>query len=46
MGIQTNFKLSKRLIGNVQMLYNFDSSLKDGFPEKLTARVGVQYALK
>jgi len=42
-GIQSNFKLSKRLIGNVQMLYNFDSSLKDGFPEKLTARAGVQY---
>lgn len=45
-GVQTNFKLSKRFTGNVQMLYNFDSSLKDGFPERLTARLGVQYSLK
>lgn len=45
-GVQTNFKISKRLLGNVQMLYNFDSNLKDGFPEKLTARVGIQYKLK
>ncbi len=46
-GVQTNFKISKkRWTGNVQMLYNFDSSLKDGFPEKLVARVGVQYQLK
>jgi hypothetical protein len=42
-GLQTNFKLSKRLTGNVQMLYNGNSNLKDGFPEKLSARVGVQY---
>jgi hypothetical protein len=45
-GVQTNFKISKRWTGNVQMLYNFDSSLKDGFPEKLSARLGVQYSLK
>lgn len=45
-GVQTNFKLSRRLSGNVQMLYSFDSSLKDGFPEKLLARVGVQCSLK
>ncbi len=45
-GIQTNFKISKKWTGNVQMLYNFDSSLKDGFPEKMAARVGVQYNLK
>ncbi len=45
-GIQTNFKISKRVTGNVQALYNFDSSLKDGFPERLTARLGVQYKLK
>jgi hypothetical protein len=45
-GIQTNFKLGKRWTGNVQMLYNFDSSLKDGFPEKLSARVGVLYGWK
>jgi hypothetical protein len=45
-GVQTNFKLSKRLTGNVQMLYNFDSSLKDAFPEKLSARVGVVYSIK
>jgi len=45
-GIQTNFKLGKQWTGLVQMLYNFDSNLKDGFPEKLTARVGVQYRLK
>lgn len=45
-GIQTNFKLSKRLIGNVQMLYSFDYSLKDKFPEQLRARVGVQYKLQ
>ncbi len=45
-GVQTNFKLGKRWTGNVQMLYNFDSSLKDGFPEKLSPRIGVQYSLK
>ncbi len=44
-GIQTNYKISKNWNGNVQMLYNFDSSLKDGFPEKLTLRFGVQYRL-
>ncbi len=45
-GIQTNFKSSKMWTGNVQVLYNFGSNLKDGFPEKLSARVGVQYSLK
>lgn len=44
-GIQTNFKISKRLIGNAQMMYGFDKSLKDGFPEKIQARVGMQYKL-
>lgn len=44
-GIQTNFKISKRLIGNAQMMYGFDKSLKDGFPERLQARVGMQYKL-
>ncbi len=45
-GVQTNFKISNRVSGNVQMLYNFDASLKDGFPERLSVRVGVQYRLK
>jgi hypothetical protein len=45
-GIQTNFKISKRWTGNVQMLYNFEANLKDGFPERLTGRMGVQYAIK
>lgn len=44
-GIQTNFKLGKQWTGNIQMLYNFDSSLKDGFPERLAMRAGVQYKL-
>ena len=44
-GIQTNFILGKQWTGNVQMLYNFDSSLKDGFPEKLALRAGVQYKI-
>ena len=45
-GIQTNFKLGKQWTCNIQMLYNFDTNLKDGFPERLKARVGVQYKLK
>lgn len=45
-GIQTNFKLGKQWTGNIQMLYNFEANLKDGFPEKLTLRAGVQYKLK
>lgn len=45
-GIQTNFRIATQWIGNVQMLYNFDSSLKDKFPEQLVVRVGVQYKLK
>ncbi len=44
-GIQSNFKLGKQWTGIVQMLYNFDFSLKDGFPEKLVLRFGVQYKL-
>lgn len=44
-GIQTNFKISKRFIGNALMMYGFDKSLKDGFPERLQARVGMQYKL-
>ncbi len=45
-GIQTNYKISKQWTGNVQMLYGFDKNLKDGFPERLTLRFGVQYKLK
>ncbi len=45
-GIQTNFAMGKQWSGNVQMLYNFDSQLKDGFPERLALRLGVQYRLK
>jgi len=45
-GIQSSFKLGKRWTGLVQMLYGFDASLKDVFPEGLRARVGVQYRLK
>ena len=44
-GIQTNFKLGRQWTGNVQMLYNFERNLKDGFPERLAMRVGVQYKL-
>jgi hypothetical protein len=44
-GIQSNFKLGKQWTGIVQLLYNFDNNLKDGFPEKLTMRAGVQYRL-
>lgn len=42
-GIQTNFRIATQWTCNVQMLYNFDSQLKDGFPEKLSLRLGVQY---
>lgn len=45
-GIQTNFKLSRQLSGNIQMLYNFDKSLKDVFSDRLSLRFGVQYKLK
>jgi hypothetical protein len=45
-GIQNNFKISKSMTGNVQMLYNFDKSLKDGFPERLMVRMGVAYTFK
>ncbi|HWA34657.1 MAG TPA: hypothetical protein VG737_11030 [Cyclobacteriaceae bacterium] len=46
MGIQNNFKISKTVTGNMQMLYNFDKNLKDGFPERLMVRVGVSFNLK
>lgn len=44
-GVQTNFRIATQWTGNVQMLYNFDSALKDKFPEQLVIRVGVQYKL-
>ncbi len=44
-GIQNNFKISKAIDANVQMLYNFDKKLKDAFPEKLSIRVGIHYKL-
>src|SRR5262249_9814766 len=44
-GIQTNFRISTRCTGNVQMLYNFNSALKDGFPERLSLRVGVSWKI-
>jgi hypothetical protein len=46
MGVQNNFKISKAVTGNMQMLYNFDKSLKDGFPERLMVRVGVSSNFK
>lgn len=45
-GIQTNFNLSRQLSGNLQMLYTFDKSLKDVFPDRLSLRFGIQYRLK
>lgn len=42
-GIQSNFKLGSQWTGIIQMLYSFDANLKDGFPEKLVMRAGVQY---
>ncbi|MBL7852825.1 MAG: hypothetical protein JNL17_00390 [Cyclobacteriaceae bacterium] len=36
----------KPITGNVQMLYNFDRKITDGFPEFLVLRVGVQYKFK
>lgn len=45
-GVQTNFKLGKQWVGIVQMMYGFDKTLKDAFPERLTLRFGVQYKLK
>lgn len=45
-GIQTNFKLSRQLSGNLQMLYAFDKSLKDVFPDRLSLRFGIQYKLR
>ncbi len=44
-GIQNNFRITKSIDANVQMLYNFDKQLKDAFPEKLSIRVGIQYKL-
>ncbi len=46
MGIQNNFKISRSVTGNMQMLYNFDKNLKDGFPERLMLRVGVSFNLR
>ena len=43
---QSNFNISTQWTGNVQMLYNFDKNLKDGFPERLMMRIGVQYKLR
>jgi hypothetical protein len=45
-GVQTTFNISRQFTGNVQMLYNFDRQLSDGFPEFLVLRVGLQYKLK
>lgn len=45
-GVQTTFNISERFTGNVQMLYNFDRKITDGFPEFLVLRVGVQYKFK
>jgi hypothetical protein len=45
-GVQTNFRISTQCTGNVQMLYNFDNQLKNAFPEKLSLRIGVQFALR
>lgn len=45
-GLQSSFKLGKRWTGLVQMMYGFDRAIKDAFPERLTARVGVQYKLE
>lgn len=42
-GVQTNLRISGRCTGNVQMLYNFNSALKDGFPERLSLRLGVSW---
>jgi len=44
-GVQTSLKISQRMTGNIQLLYNFDKSLTAGFPEQLTLRMGVQYRL-
>jgi hypothetical protein len=45
-GIQTTFNISGRIMGQVHMLYNFERKLRDGFPDFLTMRVGVQYRFK
>ncbi len=44
-GLQVNFSISDNLSGNVQTLYSFDHKLKDGFPDRLIMRLGVQYKL-
>lgn len=44
-GLQVNFSISKNLFGNVQTLYSFDHKLKDGIPDRLIMRLGVQYML-
>lgn len=45
-GIQTYFPIFKHLQGNVQMLYSFDHALKDSFPDRIVARIGVQWRIK
>lgn len=44
-GVQVNFSINGNLSGNVQTLYSFDHKLKDGFPDRLNMRLGVQYKL-
>lgn len=44
-GLQTYFPISRRWTGNIQTLYNFDHKLKDGFPDRLVVRMGVQFKL-
>lgn len=44
-GLQVDFSISKNLFGNVQTLYSFDHKLKDGIPDRLIMRLGVQYIL-
>jgi hypothetical protein len=45
-GLQTGFPIYKRLTGNVQMLYSFDHKLKDSFPDRIVARIGVQWRFR
>lgn len=45
-GVQTNFSVTGRFTGQVQMLYSFERKLKAGFPDFLVMRVGLQYRFK
>lgn len=45
-GIQTYFPIFRHLHGNVQMLYSFDHALKDSFPDRIVARIGVQWRIR